>query len=352
MYILIFSSLIFLHAIHAQVILFHRKTNYSYMMGLIKHILTVLVAVILLFCDAPRHNPLDPESNNYRFGRIEGILETYRVPHQPISGAEVYWENASLISETDQNGRFLFSSVKPDNGWLFFHTNYYFKDSLFITWNGKREHNIKHYLNVIPAVDSLVFYSSILNLYNDLQLILLSIKVRIDDPDNDVDSVYVISPGLGLKSYLHYDLETQFFSRELSMQDLGINSPESVIGHVFDIYVKDRLNNRIRLSSDIIKRIIKEQVELISPGSHVVVGPTPTLRWIPVNPGFPLEYRIEIYTDEMNLAWHRDHVSDKTSSLTLAHPLQAEKYRWAVWIIDEFQNRSRSKYKSFEVQVR
>jgi len=322
------------------------------MMGLKKQLLILFVLASIFSCDAPRNNPLDPDSKDYIYGQIQGTVETYRVPHQPISGAEVFWENASMISETGQSGQFVFSAVEPLDGWIYFRTDDYFYDSLYVSWNNLRQYEIRQYLNMIPVADSLIFYSSILNLYNDLQLILLSIRVRIEDPDNDVDSVYVVSPGLELKSYLHYDLETQFFSRELSMQDLGINSPESVIGHAFDIYVKDKLGNKIRLSSDVIKRIIKEQVELISPGGHDIVGPTPTLRWIPVSPGFPLEYRVEVYTDEMNLVWYKDHLPETTSSLIIENPLPAEKYRWAVWIIDEFQNRSRSKYKSFEVQTK
>lgn len=312
--------------------------------------LLLALSLVSVMCNAPRNNPLDPQNKDYEFGSIHGLIQTYRVPHQPIPQVEVFWEKADRFTHSDDQGLFVFNEVDAENGWMYFRNVDYFEDSVFVEWSGSKHLDIEHYLNAVPVLDSLIFYSSILNLYNDLQLIRLSIQTRITDPDNDLDSVFVICPGLDVRTNLSYNLESRFFVKELSMQDLGINSPEAVIGHAFNIYAKDRLNNCLRLSSSVIKRIIKEQVELKSPGGHEIVGPTPVLQWEPVAPGFPLKYRVEIYTDEMNLIWFRDGISSGTSSLTVDSPLPSDKYRWAIWIIDEFQNRSRSKYKSFEVQ--
>jgi hypothetical protein len=311
----------------------------------------LVISLYFCNCEAPRHNPLDPKNDDYRFGMLSGQVQTYRVPHQPIASVDIYWENMERFAQTDNEGRFNLRQLDQNDGWLFFDADAYFNDSLFIEWESSEIIEVEHYLNAKPTLDSLVFYSSILNLYNDLQLIRLSIQTRISDPDNDLDTVFVCCPGLDVRVNLDYDLESRFFVRELSMQDLGINSAEAVIGHTFNIHAKDRLSNNLQLSSSQIKRIIKEQVNLKSPGGHEIVSPTPVLRWEPVSPGFPLEYRIEIYTDEMNLVWQKEHIPANTSSLTVDISLPPDKYRWAVWIIDEFQNRSRSKYKTFEVQT-
>lgn len=320
------------------------------MMSLKKQWPLFFVFCILFYCDAPRHNPLDPESEDYDFAQIRGTVLTYRVPHLPVPDAEVVWKKDGRINRTGPGGTFVFNEVTPADDWLLVSEKSYFPDSFRVEWSGSHQKEIRIYLNAKPVLDSLIFYSSILHLYNDLQLIQLSLKAAVTDPDNDVDSAYVHSPGLEVFAGLEYDVDSKFFNRDLSMQDLGINSPEAVIGHAFNIIVKDRLGNRLQLSSSVIKRIIKEQIELISPGGHDIVGSQPTLHWVPLQPGFPLEYRVEIYTDEMNLVQRKDHIPSNTSSLVLDAPLPPDKYRWAVWIIDEFQNRSRSKYKSFEVQ--
>lgn len=314
------------------------------------NIIAILAVLLCIGCNAPRNNPLDPVNENYEYATIRGRVQTYRVPHEPISDVFIYWTGASRVTHSDGSGDFTITDIKPADGWLIFDSPAYFIDSSHVLWTNSTVVFVQQYLNTLPLLDSLVFYSSILNLYNDLQFIRLSLIAMIEDPDNDIDSVYVICPGLGVYACLDYDLDTRFFRRDLSMQDLGINSPESVIGHSFNIYVKDRLDHRLLLSSSVIKRIIKEQVELDSPGGYEIVGPNPTLKWKPVNTGFPLEYLVEIYTNEMNLVWLKGHLAATASSITVDIDLPPDQYRWAVWIIDEFQNRSRSKYKSFEVQ--
>ena len=135
---------------------------------------------------------------------------------------------------------------------------------------------------------------------------------------------------------------------------IGITDAEAVIGHEFKIIDKDIYRHFIFLDKMSIKRIIKEQVNLISPGSNDVVSSQPTLNWEPFIPGYSLTYDIEIYnTDnlEAELKWRKQGVSQSTSELKVDKTLSASpNYFWVIWCVDEFNNRSRSRPKSFEVE--
>lgn len=297
--------------------------------------------------DAPRNNPLDPSNNNSTLSSLNGTVLTYRVPHQAISGVKVIWENDNIYSYTDNLGKFNLKDVTREPGWLFFETNAYLFDSVFIDWKTISS-GVEKYLNTKPVLQNVLFYSSIRNRYPDRKIISLNLNIDISDADNDVDSVLIQSQSLGISTYLNYDAGKKVYQRSLTMSDLNINSADAVIGHVFEIFARDILNNKILLTEEIVKRIVKEEVITKAPDSDTL-SLTPTLNWEPIDPGFPCKFMVEIYIDDINppLAWTKDNISFTTTSITVDTPLEENRYFWIVWVIDEFENRSASKPKTF-----
>lgn len=139
------------------------------------------------------------------------------------------------------------------------------------------------------------------------------------------------------------------------MAELGVNAGEEIIGHPFNIIVKDSFGHLLSVHQTHIRRIIRDEVDPKSPAGGEVVSSLPLLKWEPVNPGYDFTYSIEIRTDEPDprLVWQKDGLTPTSSSVQVDVALPTmpiDSYIWAVWIIDNFGNRARSKYKSFQVQ--
>jgi len=313
------------------------------------------ISAAFFACDAPRNNPLDIHNPNYSYSDLIGQVRSLSLPHQGLSGAGILWRNNQIYRQSDLNGYFTFEGLQQKNGWLIFSKDGYHTDSLFIDWNSSQIHALDVMLNAVPRLDSLIFFSSILNRYPDIQVLELSVRARIVDADNDIDSVFLRCPELNYADYLNFDTVDEFFEREhIPMARFGVASAEMLIGKEFSIEVKDKFLHETITDHPFIKRIIRDETNLKSPLSHDTVSVRPTLRWEPVTPGYPLEYTVEIRTDEVDpqLVWQREHLPSNASSVTVDSDLPVQpidSYIWAVWIIDEFGNRARSKYKTFIV---
>lgn len=313
-----------------------------------KYVFLFLTSFYFFSCDAPRNNPLDPDSPDYKFLDLTGRVLTYRVPHVPIPDVKVTWDNSQYFY-TDIDGYFRFNKIVREPGWLYFESKSYLYDSIYVDWNNTRS-GLQKYLNASPELDTVLFYSSIENRDAGRQLISLDAELKIFDPDNDIDSVLIVSPTLKFNSFLNYNISDKSFEGSYGMSELKIGTPDAVIGHEFYFYVVDTRKNKILISKQITKRIIKEVIELTQPINSDTASTTPTLKWNRIDPGFPFKFMVEIFVNEYNgaLVWRKENISSTTNSVTVDIPLgQNNYYTWIVWVVDEFQNRSGSKPRTF-----
>ena len=199
-------------------------------------------------------------------------------------------------------------------------------------------------------MDSIQFYSSIDNKNDGRQLTSIEAKLHISDPDNDIDSVLIISKTLNFYRSLAYNISDKYFEGSYSFA-----KPDVVLGHEYEIYIRDTQKNKIYLSKQIIKRVIKEDlVKLIEPDNGDTTSTTPTLKWQRNNnPGFTYNYTVEIYTDGFNptLVWRKENINPDPlviNTITVDAPLTENRYYfWNVWVVDDFENRSISLEKGF-----
>jgi len=308
---------------------------------------------ILLFSaciqDAPRNNPLDPDNPDYHYTKVNGYLRTASIPNHPISNVEVLWRPENRIALTDTSGYFALDDLVPHDGWLTFRHSDFLTDSIFINWSSSSK-TIEHNLYLQPKVDSLVFYSCILNRYPDRQNLELVVKTKIRDPDKIIDTVSINSQKLVTPLVLNYDLNTALYMRKIISNYLIIDNPAEIIGHEFWLGAEDKLTHHLNLQSASIKRIIDAIIEPLEPISYDTVSSMPTLKWSSATVAYPAMILIEIYTDEMQLAWSKSGLPINSTSITVETGLAPDTYKWAVWIIDEFQNQARSRLKNFVVK--
>jgi len=323
----------------------------------LKRIFSIVFSMLFLTaCDAPRNNPLDVHNSGRKFGTLTGRVQSISLPRRPLQGVQVYCRQDNLMIKTDAQGNFEFNSIIPRDDWIFFYHDGYHNDSLYIDWNGDKNLSKEIFLNAKPVLDSLVFYSSITNRYPDIQILELYIQAGIEDADNDIDSVFFNSPELDFSSLLVYDTIEKFYEKKrITMTQLGVTAAEEIIGRSFNIEVKDHFDHLVNVRQVQIQRIIRDEVELKSPAGHETVSPSPILRWEPVTPGYSFTYLVEVRTDETDpqLVWQKSGLASGSSFVEVDMVLPSvplNNYIWAVWIIDNFGNRARSKYKSFQVE--
>ncbi len=317
----------------------------------LKYCVLFLLVIIVLSCDAPRYNPLDPENSSNNLSTIEGYIKTIKVPQIAIENAKIYWENSGIITYSNNQGYFQIANVSQKDGWLTIEKNSYSIDSIYINFNGQKKIIEDIFLNAIPIIKDLQFYSVTINKYPSSQKYNLEVRASITDEENDIDSVFFENIELNTNKQLLYNASTRYYENSISLEDLNITSIDVVIGKDFNINVLDADSKKFEIGTSNIKRIIKEEILTTSPtGKDTVDSANPLLEWKRFTPGFDFKYLLEIYTDEVPaiLVWQKEINSSEIQFQTNIN-LSSGDYFWVIWAIDEFGNRTRSKPSSFVV---
>ncbi|MFZ1292486.1 MAG: carboxypeptidase-like regulatory domain-containing protein [Melioribacteraceae bacterium] len=315
----------------------------------------IYISILLIFianCNAPHNNPLDPENSENKISVIDGYIKTVKIPQIPIEDVSIFWVNEGIITNSNESGYFKIENLERNDGWLVVEKIGYSTDSIFVSFNQQKKVSQNIFLNAIPVIEDLKFYSITINRFPSGQKYNLEVKAKINDEENDVDSVFIENEELDISKQLLYNASTKIYENSITLEDLKITSIDIVIGKEFFINVLDANSKKFEIGKTNIKRIIKEEITAISPiGKDTVDSPNPLLAWNRFKPGFDFKYLVEIYTDEISpiLVWQSEVYSADIQFQTNANLLTGE-YFWVIWAIDEFENRTRSKPSSFIIK--
>ncbi len=106
------------------------------MIRLTNTILVILIAFLSFSCDAPRLNPLDPQSPSYSKGQLDGYVFSY--PRDPLHGVRVTLKGQNLSVLTDTKGYYKIENAEMQNGIVYIEKEGFKKDSISIVWNGQK----------------------------------------------------------------------------------------------------------------------------------------------------------------------------------------------------------------------
>ncbi len=296
----------------------------------------VLLLTLLYSCEAPRDNPMDPQNPNYNYGRISGTIKTISLPVETIPQTIVKWQGGSELTISNEQGEFEFLLSNPKNGWLNFSHPEFHSDSHFVNWPDNRELRVEAFLNALPIMDSLFLYSVVLNRFPSFQKEQMIIEAHISDRDNDIDSVFAIFNDDKKKFHLSYNTTQKNFRQELSILDLGVLSIEELVGEPINIEVCDLFSNVLSVGQGQLKRVIHDEVIVLSPIDNMVTGPFPTLVWQSLQTTYSFHYNLEIYTNEVApvMVWQRMKISNDQTTHTVDTALTVGSYFWVIWAID------------------
>ncbi len=106
------------------------------MIRLIITISAIVIAILFTSCDAPRLNPLDPQSPAYNIGQLDGYVFSY--PRDPLPGARVTFKEQNLSVITDINGYYKIEKARLQNGIVYIEKEGFKKDSILVVWNNQK----------------------------------------------------------------------------------------------------------------------------------------------------------------------------------------------------------------------
>lgn len=311
----------------------------------------VLLLVINLSCDAPHTNPLDPENPSKSKSIIEGHVYSFSLPRNPIPDALILWRPENKAAISNQSGYFKLEIDNNQSGWLIVNLNGYKADSIYINNPaGKFYHDF--FLNQIPFIDSVEFYSVLLNHYPSIKITTLNVRVKIMDKDNDIDSVLIYNSEYPNRLALEYNVQSKFYEGIFNEFDFQLDDLAELIGKKFKIIVKDMNGYEFFVGQESLNRIIKDEIILEAPLNNDTVSSKPTLRWRRFTPGFKFHYAVEIFNDAFPpvTIWKKNDIDMNSTSINVDFNLQPGNYFWVIWCVDKFLNQSRSKPASFIVK--
>ncbi len=313
--------------------------------------LTILSIIKLTGCEAPHHNPFDPENPNKILTYIEGVVFTYSIPRKPITDAMIIWSPHNKAIFTNNSGYFKIETNSKENGWLIVRKEGFKSDSIYVNLSSSNTYK-EFFLNQIPRLDSLEFYSVLINSYPNIKDIHLQIRARIIDSDNDIDSVFICNDDLDTRIQLNYNVQSRFYEGNFTDYDFGVDDLSELIGLDCYINVKDKFGDEFRIGSDRLKRIIKEEMVLETPINFDSTSSKPRLQWRRFVPGFRFTYEVELFNDNFppSVIWSKKDLSMDTTYVDVDVDLPTGNYYWVLWCVDSFLNRARSKPASFRVK--
>jgi hypothetical protein len=327
-----------------------------------------LAAVISFSCNAPRDNPLDPNGPKsdlvqikQNLVQITGTVQTISAPLTGISDVSVYWLPGEVVVKTDASGNFAIKNIKPINGLLIFMKDGYTTDTVAVNWNNESQIILPIInLNRIPtlAPDGYSIYSEVADQTGQSnttvgQMADLVFKVKINDSDNDIDSVYVENDMLNFTGGL--ELQGKMYQGTFTTTKINnnISSLDAVVGYNFDVWVIDTFNRHFLVGSKQVARVIKSGVEIISPNNDsTAIKPPINLNWKQYSNGFPFTYKVEIYnaTNPQPIFTKDSIASDQTTLQIDSSSVPSGDYFWAVSVVDKFLDSYKSLPGRFQIK--
>jgi hypothetical protein len=322
-----------------------------------------LIAIFSFSCNAPRDNPLDPNGPKADLvqikpdlGQITGTVQTISAPLTGISDVSVFWLPGNIVVSTDASGNFTINNIEPIPGFLIFQKDGYTTDTVAVNWNNNNQIILPIVnLNKKPTLDSYSIYSEIADQSSQSntigQMADLVFKVKINDSDNDIDSVYVENDMLKFTGGL--ELQSKLYQGTFTPTKLNVNNLDETVGYDFNVYVIDTFKRKFFVGSNQVARVIKSGVDIISPNNDSLALSLPvTLSWNQYENGFPFTYKVEIYNATNPLPiFTRDSIPSYQTSLEIdTTSVVSGDYFWAVSVVDKFLDSYKSLPGRFQIK--
>lgn len=324
---------------------------------------TVLFSIFILmfvscFNNAERDNPFDPKSGIYQnFGALEGKVDTYYAPYQPISSVAITLLPGRQTAVTGASGAFLLENITPGTYLVTAIREGFAPDTASIQIEPNQIATLGFNLDALPRLDSLVISSGTEHYYYLAEPNrYLGCTAEVTDPDGSADilSVALLIPAYGFKDTLELSQLASSYQVIYQESDLPSQYIEELLGEAMYLEISDRAGQQSRYGPYFLARIIEEEPSAVAPVSNAQVSGKPLFQWQEINPPFPVTFKIDIYKIVASQVIYppRKIVSKipaENFTYQLNESLEVGQYLWTISIVDKWGNWSRSTPATFQV---
>ncbi|MBN1425669.1 hypothetical protein JXA88_14025 [Candidatus Fermentibacteria bacterium] len=310
-----------------------------------------MLAMCSCLGDAPRDNPLDPQSG--RFAPVYGHVMSLFPPHRPLEGVQVAAPCFGILDSTDSSGAFSLLYLPPESVVVVTAGTAFAPCTLVVPPSGPSRNTAEFYLNALPVI----FQASVTSAHEETWPSgsyeeWISLTARVDDPDGmgDLDSVWC-TVGSDVV-VLDQGSVPGNFSAILNETTRFPFNAEDFVGKEFLFQAMDGQGATSTPKTQLLVRVVWEVATLLSPTGLEEVGRTPLLQWVPPVPAYPSALRVivvRIDSGVQTTAWESPLYPALTDSARVGTSLSVGTYYWALYTIDSFGNSGRSREAAFKV---
>lgn len=321
-----------------------------------KYVLTGLVFLtIFLSCEAPRENPFDPASPNFKEEKEHKahtslFVHSIYPPFIGIPHVKVGETNSAYFGITNVDGYVSWQHDPQDSLYFILQADGYFSDSVLFTGNGWTN-NLQTALNAKPDFESIGMISIYQHLDAATQITYISISTKISDKDGleDIQSVALKETA---KSYSDTLLLADALKQEFELsRDIVEIDPELAPAQLpelnFFLVVKNQNGDSLVSAPFHVQRIIEKWIALTTPENSSTQQGSVVFSWEPVSLSFPFTYTLYIERLEDQAEFVYSNISSSETQFTVKN-LTAGTYFWQLQVIDLLGNTCQSIFMSFK----
>ena len=323
-------------------------------------IFTTLTTFLFTGCfeGAPRRHPLDPLGENFRNeGSFTLLVTNFYPPRSGLSDVTINITPGGLSRQTDDAGQLSISGLEEGSYTLTITRPGYLEQEVNANVTAGQTTQLEVPLAGLPVFRRVDIHSVHISRWfpPPEELFRLEIEAEMDDPDGlaDIDSLWISIPEYDFSEPLSADSEPGKYTRSIPVENLP-TSMQSLYGRDIVLRAKDRSGAINESTPTSLIRVLQETPLAQEPqGLVLLTDPQPKFSWAPIVLNFPFTYRVDIVRVDQNIqntVQSIEGIAPPQTTLEVSEPLLPGEYFWTVSIVDEFNNRSRSREAGFRIQ--
>ncbi len=320
----------------------------------------LLFIVLLNGCidDAPRDNPLDPQSSSHvKTGSMTGRILIANIS-VGIADATITSKTENISVQTDALGYFTFPLLSTGVRTFICSKMNFTTDTFSVTIQAGQIAEIFRGMNGAPVTTFKQIVTRKIDKYFPGPEYFVEISAAVSDPNGitDLDSVWFAVVD-SIRYPLTYSVATKTFIATIFKYDFPTNTIQWLVGKPLKIISKD-VHNAVNFSDAFFVTRVIEQTALPILSNTDSLKTSFGLKWSPPDVTFNYSYTVtlsQISGVVPSIIRTYSGINSLNEALSYPYdgndaPLQQGNYIWSVTIVDDFGNYSRSKESAFTVK--
>jgi hypothetical protein len=329
-----------------------------------KHTLTILIALFVMngcVDDAPRDNPLDPESGSFiASGPLSGRIVIAQM-NTGLASADVWNATSGVGVQTDSAGYFSFGTLPAGTYRLIAAKKNFTNDTFSVAVGSGTGTQVLRALNGAPFTTFQQILTRKIDQYFPSPQYFVDITATVTDPNGiaELDSVWFSADSLLFP--LTYSVTTKNFHATIYKYSFPTNSIQWLVGKPLTVISRDE-HHALNISEPFyITRVIENEALPVYPSmvnNDTVKIDSLYFKWTPPNVTYNYSYSLMLSRVDggtQTVVWTLTGLDSFNEEYAFySHPgrpaLIAGNYVWTVSVVDDFGNYGRSKESAFVIK--